>query len=123
MKLSQFSQRSAVCGLLLAGGLSVTGLVANGTSSRSVNAADAAPVRQLADRKDDARRGTDVERLRTVYHDLEKQRDVLRELGKSAEAADANRHRQAAAEHLTLAMQEIKLEIGEFNDDKPRDRK
>jgi uncharacterized Zn finger protein len=122
MKLSQFSLRSAVCGLALAGGVGVSGLVGNWTA-RNVNAADVPLARQLDDRKDDARRSTDRQRLRDVYHDLEKQRDVLREMGKQAEAADANRHRMAAAEHLTMAMQEIKLEVGEFNDDKPRDRK
>ncbi|MDB5357279.1 MAG: hypothetical protein JWN24_3732 [Phycisphaerales bacterium] len=122
MKLSQFSLRSAVCGLALAGGVGVCGLAGNWTA-RNVNAADVPQARQLDDRRDDSRRATDRQRLRDVYHDLEKQRDVLREMGKQVEAADANRHRMAAAEHLTMAMQEIKLEVGEFNDDKPRDRK
>ncbi|MDB5330502.1 MAG: hypothetical protein JWP03_1653 [Phycisphaerales bacterium] len=110
MRLSRVSLRSTVLGMALAGGITGAGLIGNMSSGpRTANAAEP--------------RKADTDRLRDVYHDLEKQRDILKEMGKSGEAQDANRHRLAAAEHLTMAMQEIKLEIGEFNDDKPRDRK
>ncbi|HWE94029.1 MAG TPA: hypothetical protein VG269_08710 [Tepidisphaeraceae bacterium] len=96
--------------MALAGGIAGAGFIGNMASGpRTASAAEP--------------RKADTDRLRDVYHDLEKQRDLLKEMGKSAEAQDANRHRMAAAEHLTLAMQEIKLEVGEFNDDKGRERK